>query len=525
MKKQQKLRVLLEMRPAMDGYAGIPQETRLLFRGLCLVDSIEVEGLLQTSLRFLSSGTRKSQSDGVVLDNEKSIRFNCYSRVVLSLDKAPSKKYLDVAKLYLKRRREAALMMLSSLIFPNSQKLGISEFEPYGFEAYVWQALFSKTLPASDFGLVTAKKFKVCTVPWNVMQSAGLYSLKFSSQAVYPKLSTKDVDVFIAQTPYPGRVDKNTALVVRYHDALPVFMPHAFANKSRHQATHFRALESNVKSGAYFACVSESTRQDLLKIFPELGERAVTIHNMISPHYFQENSSVSRAPKIIKKRLNLLSPQTHPEFDNSREKEEFYQRNLRDDSIKYILMVSTIEPRKNHSRLIAAWEEIRAELDPSIKLVIVGGLGWDVEPIIREMRTGINQGGIFVLNNVPANELRMLYRHASITVCPSLAEGFDFSGIESMCSGGITIASDIPVHREVYSDAAEYFDPYSTEDLVNTIIKVLYNPLAPQVQETLRSRGKEISLRYSPNAILPQWQEFLSRITSDKGIETSPSTK
>ena len=521
MKNQEKLQVLLEMRPALDGYAGIPQETRLLFRGLCMMDSVKVEGLLQTSLRFLVPGLQKKRGHITARDvgdagHAESTRLNRYSRVVVSLDSTPSKNPLEMAKLYMKRRREAFALTLSSLLLPGFQKLKTSVFEPSGFEAYLWQTLFAKTLPPSDFALVTTKNYKVCTVPWNIMQSAGLNSLKFASQAVYPKLDTQGVNVFIAQTPYPGRVEKNTALVVRYHDALPVFMPHAFANKSRHQATHFQALLSNVRSGAYFACVSESTRQDLLRIFPELGERAVTIHNMVSPHFFSEQSSPARVPQIVRMRLNLQASQARPEFRSLQEQENFYQQHLNAPSFKYLLMVSTIEPRKNHSRLIAAWETIRAEVDPSIKLVIVGGLGWDVEPIMREMRTWIDQGALFVLNNVPAAELRVLYRHAEATVCPSLAEGFDFSGVESMCSGGIAIASDIAVHREIYADAAAYFEPYSTESLVSTLKRVLYDPSATQVQEVLSAQGKEVSLRYLPDAILPQWENFLNRIAGSQ---------
>ena len=523
MKNQEKLQVLLEMRPALDGYAGIPQETRLLFRGLCMMDSVEVEGLLQTSLRFLAPGMQNKRGHSTAVDvgdagHAESTRLNRYSRVVVSLDSTPSKNPLEMAKLYMKRRREAFALTLSSLLLPGFQKLKTSVFEPSGFEAYLWQTLFAKTLPPSDFALVTSKNYKVCTVPWNIMQSAGLNSLKFASQAVYPKLATQGVDIFIAQTPYPGRVDKNTALVVRYHDALPVFMPHAFANKSRHQATHFQALLSNVRSGAYFACVSESTRQDLLRIFPELGERAVTIHNMVSPHFFSEQSSPARVPQIVRMRLNLQASQARPEFRSLSEQEGFYKQHLGEQPFRYLLMVSTIEPRKNHNRLIAAWEAIRAEVDPSIKLVIVGGLGWDVEPIMREMRTWIDQGALFVLNNVPAAELRVLYRHASATVCPSLAEGFDFSGVESMCSGGIAIASDIAVHREVYANAAEYFEPYSTDSLVSALKRVLYDPLASKVQEELRAHGKEVSLRYLPDAILPQWKKFLNRIAGDEEV-------
>ncbi len=49
--------MLLELRPALEGYAGIPQETRLLFRELSATDGIELEGLLVSSFRRLSRGT------------------------------------------------------------------------------------------------------------------------------------------------------------------------------------------------------------------------------------------------------------------------------------------------------------------------------------------------------------------------------------------------------------------------------------------------------------------------------------
>ena len=87
------------------------------------------------------------------------------------------------------------------------------------------------------------------------------------------------------------------------------------------------------------------------------------------------------------------------------------------------------------------------------------------------------------------------------------------SGInQSMASGGITLASDIPVHREVYEDAAEYFDPYATMTLVKALKAVLYDADAPEMQSRLRKRGLEIAARYSPELILPQWKQFLRKI-------------
>ncbi len=58
--------MLLEPRPALDYYAGIPQQTRLLFRGLALLEELKVEGLIQSSthaLRSASGQSRGTQTD------------------------------------------------------------------------------------------------------------------------------------------------------------------------------------------------------------------------------------------------------------------------------------------------------------------------------------------------------------------------------------------------------------------------------------------------------------------------------
>ncbi|MGF6987078.1 glycosyltransferase involved in cell wall biosynthesis [Paraburkholderia atlantica] len=506
--------ILLEMRPALDGFAGIPQETRLLFRGLCMVDSIEVEGLLQTSLRPLTSGAKSDQqiknSDG------EAARLGLYSKLLISITDKPSKKLAsEIVRLAIKKWSIYTLLF-RTLILRNISKVSTTLFHPKFFEDFVWQTFFAKTLPSNDYPIVTGRKYRVVKMPWNSFQTVGLDSLKFSSNAAYPFLDTRGADIFIAQTPYPGRVNKGTSLVVRYHDALPIFMPHLFANKTRHHAGHFHALMSNVKNGAHFACVSESTRQDLLRVAPELKDRAITIPNMVSHHFFPDDSPADRAAKIVRARLNLENAGACPTFTNLNEQREFYEEHLERTPFNFLLMVSTIEPRKNHTRLIAAFEALRAELDPNLKLVLVGSFGWDVEPIMKEMRTWIDQGALFLLHKVPAEDLRVLYRHAVATVCPSIAEGFDFSGIECIRSGGIAVASDIPVHREIYDDASLYFDPYSTEGLVHQLKAVTTGSDADATKEKLRERGRQVSVRYLPETILPLWGRFLHSVIQAK---------
>jgi glycosyltransferase involved in cell wall biosynthesis len=517
---QKKPTVLLEMRPAFDGYAGIPQEVRLLFRGLRMVESIHVAGMMQLSHRILAKGTVEKHKIFNSVFMTQGQRLNRYSRVVISAAERPFSTVADWFLAWLERHFSVFNLTVQTLL--GRGRIRLSTFQTKYFEDFIWRSLFAKTLPASDFELVTAATQMICRTPWSTMHAVGLNTFRVFLRPRYPKLDTTGIDVFIGQTPYPARVSRNTAFVIRYHDALPIFMPHTIPDKARHQATHFYALMSNVRSGAYFACVSDATRSDLLKIFPQAAERAVTIHNMVSHHYFLDAASTAaQVAGIIRSRLYTADNDGKeldiaPKFLTLREKDNFYSKHLGQKDFKFLLIVSTIEPRKNHARLLAAWEAAKADIDSSIKLVIVGTLGWNCEALTKDFKSWIDRGQLFMLNGVPAPDLRVLYRHATATVCPSLGEGFDFSGVEAMRSGGVVIASDIPVHREIYADAAEFFNPYSTASLLESLKKVIYAPDAVQVQQHLRDLGQVVAARYLPENILPRWDRFLARVVKEQ---------
>jgi hypothetical protein len=77
-----------------------------------------------------------------------------------------------------------------------------------------------------------------------------------------------------------------------------------------------------------------------------------------------------------------------------------------------------------------------------------------------------------------------------------------------MKSGGAVVASDIAVHREVYADAAEYFNPYSVDDLSRALREVIDLRCAER-RDYLIKRGAIVAERYSYEAILPQWRSLL----------------
>jgi len=310
----------------------------------------------------------------------------------------------------------------------------------------------------------------------------------------------------ICETPYPATVARNTRLVIHYHDAIPLLMPHTISDRRWHQAFHYGALRRNVQDGAWFACVSDATRNDLLSIFPQAERRAVTIHNMVSHHYHDGPSEGARVPEIVRTRLNMrLKPPLDPAV-----KRRLLEDGASARELDYLLIVSTVEPRKNHLTLLSAWEQLRATRFASLKLVMVGELGWHQKRIVRKLRLWLDRGDAFLLEDVMAEELRVLYAQAKLTVCPSFGEGFDYSGVEAMRSGCAVAASDIAVHREVFGNAAQYFNPYSVDSLVQAIQAVI-DPSGNGLRQELIERGARISRRYTQEAIAPRWQELLSQ--------------
>src|SRR5215207_4287992 len=144
------MKVLLDLRPALDGHSGIPQETRLLFRGLASMDGVEVIGMIQSSNLIVEAGLPVRDGKPVALPDED--RIDRLSRVVVSLQQGPaSHPFEHLRRKLLKLFRPAGAVLGS--MFGGKVSLGI--FEPAHFKDFLWRGLFAKSLPDSDFETVT----------------------------------------------------------------------------------------------------------------------------------------------------------------------------------------------------------------------------------------------------------------------------------------------------------------------------------------------------------------------------------
>jgi len=127
----------------------------------------------------------------------------------------------------------------------------------------------------------------------------------------------------------------------------------------------------------------------------------------------------------------------------------------------YFVIVSTIEPRKNHLMLLNVWRALAERgAGPVPRLYVVGQRGWECENVVDllERCEGL-KGRVFELGNCDDRECANLLRHAQALLMPTFAEGYGLPVAEALAAGTPVIASDLAVFREVAGEIPEYADP------------------------------------------------------------------
>ena len=202
-------------------------------------------------------------------------------------------------------------------------------------------------------------------------------------------------------------------------------------------------------------CVSESTRRDLLHYYDVDPSRAVTIHSGIAAP--PEGEPVDGLPS------------------------------------RYILFVSTIEPRKDLGTLLDAYERLRAAGAYDGALVVVGKVGWKSESIVPRLRSP----GVVHLDYLRYAQLATVYRNAEVFVLPSIYEGFGFPLLEAMSHGIPSIAARSSSLPEIGAEAALYFEPRDAGELAAQLRRVLDDRA---LAENLSARGRARAAQF-------RWEE------------------
>ena len=157
----------------------------------------------------------------------------------------------------------------------------------------------------------------------------------------------------------------------------------------------------------------------------------------------------------------------------------------------YLLMVGTIEPRKNIPFLVKVYETL-ADFDG--ELVIAGGLGWKTGPTLRAISESPRKTGIKLLKHMNDAQLSALYAGATAFVFPTRYEGFGFPPLEAMGRGTPVIAARNSSLPEVLGEAAEWVADFDAAEWAERIRAVLGDPVR---MAQLRAAGLEQARKFT----------------------------
>jgi glycosyltransferase involved in cell wall biosynthesis len=135
----------------------------------------------------------------------------------------------------------------------------------------------------------------------------------------------------------------------------------------------------------------------------------------------------------------------------------------------FLLAVGTLEPRKNLTRLLAAFAEAGVEL-PEHHLVVVGPAGWGRALPPRNSRAPVRA---VLAGPVDETTLQGLYAIADGLAYPSLYEGFGLPVLEAMAHGTPVLTSDRSSLPEVAGDAALLVDPVEVSDIAKGLVELV----------------------------------------------------
>ena len=163
----------------------------------------------------------------------------------------------------------------------------------------------------------------------------------------------------------------------------------------------------------------------------------------------------------------------------------------------FVLSVGTIEPRKNLTRLFAAFAAARPSLPGPWPLVVVGPRGWG--------RSEVPSEAVVFAGPVPAATLAALYARARLLAYVPLEEGFGLPPVEAMRHGTPVLASPLPS----VGDAALVVDPRSVDEIAASIVRVATDEgLRAELVASGLARTADLTWKVSASAHASLWRRL-----------------
>ncbi|KKR58866.1 MAG: mannosyltransferase B-like protein [Candidatus Curtissbacteria bacterium GW2011_GWA1_40_47] len=309
-----------------------------------------------------------------------------------------------------------------------------------------------------DWLRLKSKNFKkvLADIPW--------YSLK--EQIKLPKIfSNQNLDL-LHFTHFNVPVFYRGKFIVTIHDLIH----HRFRQESAttrnlyifkiKRFAYRHVINHAVKDSQKILTPSNFVKDEIVRTFRIDPAKIVVTYEAAEEEYFRTSSKFKVQSSKFLEKYNINQP--------------------------FIIYIGNAYPHKNLERLLQAFKILvhgsqstvhRIEKHPwgerKLHLILVCPRDIFWQRLKERIKNLGLEEGVVLTGYIPPKELSEVLRSAQAYVFPSLSEGFGIPGLNSMAAGLPAVCSNIPTLKEIYGDAALYFDPEDPKDISRKIQKVL----------------------------------------------------
>jgi glycosyltransferase involved in cell wall biosynthesis len=285
-------------------------------------------------------------------------------------------------------------------------------------------------------------------------------SLFLFGRPLIDKLFKQSVDAFLMPDLRPVALSKDVKKICVIHDLSFKHFPQFFSFKTRIWHKILR-VKKTLESFGKIIAVSEFTKHDIINTYG-IPQKKISVIHEGSPDW---RDAISEKPRIKSVTLKYGLPK------------------------RYILFLSTLEPRKNLKRTIFAFNEFKKNDHSGIKLLIAG----KTHPSIFAEQGIKANPDVHFAGFIDEEDKEIIYKNADAFIYPSLFEGFGLPLLEAMSAGTPIIASNAGSIPEICGNAAIFFNPLNTEEIAECMKKIL----EPEIREKLKKEMSAQIKKYS----------------------------
>jgi len=260
----------------------------------------------------------------------------------------------------------------------------------------------------------------------------------------------------------PFRLHSSIKRVTFIHDLSPILFPqwHPFSSFVAHKLL----LKSTLCKADLILTNSAFTKSEIHKEYPQIN-----------------------TPVEVTKLSSSYNEDTGPD-------EFVFEKHT--IQLPYFLFVGTLEPRKNLSVLLKAYDAFRkSHPEKKTGLVLAGKMGWKQKKLLSEIKNLTYSSDLIMTGFVSDSEKKALFQNALALIYPSLYEGFGLPVLEAMSNACPVICSKTSALPEAGGSAALYFSPGDVSALKKHLLTVSKPNHKAENAKKLTTQAQQFSWR------------------------------